>query len=72
MKFRIKENENGKYVQVKNIFGIWRNWLIYSNCTTPLGRCYYDHSVEEIEQILKENHSKGYKVDKVLREIEIE
>lgn len=56
MKFRIMYDANGRYVQKKNMFGIWRNWLLHSNCTTPLGVVYYEHSADEIIEKVKSSN----------------
>lgn len=72
MKFRIMRDSGGKYVQIKNKFGIWRNWLIRLNCTI-VGRYHYEYDISDesiIAEIKAANIKSKYK-DELLREFTI-
>lgn len=71
MKFRIMKDSIGKYVQKKNIFGIWRNWLLHSNCTTPMGRAYYDYSLNDIIRHIEYSNIKKNQTPKILEEFTV-
>lgn len=73
MKFRIMENEYGKYVQRKS-FGIWRNWLVNVNCFTCLDKQYYtEYSIIDLEYRIRSNNKPPNKdLPKILKEFEIE
>lgn len=73
MKFRIMENSNGKYVQVKNIFGLWRNWLIGLNCTC-ITKYYYDYSTDNdkiVNLVIENNTPKPKPKDVLLKEFTV-
>ena len=66
------QDANGRYVQKKNIFGIWRNWLIHHNCTTSVGRNYYDCSADIIDNLVTEtNKPKPKPKDVLLKEFTV-
>ena len=72
MKFRIKKDEFGKYVQKKNIFGIWRNWLVRVSSPTILGRYYCNEYTEEyIIQLITEENAKKEPIDILVKEFEV-
>lgn len=71
MKFRIMQDANGRYVQVQNMFGIWRNWLIHSNYTTLMGRVYYEYSLDDITGRIEASNIKKNQTPELLKEFTV-